>query len=102
MNFLYKEAQRVKNLIDAKISTILERDLSLVLQPEKSVGLWFMTFGYDRNYKSTGNELFELENNRKKIEDFMNQIESESVRTSLSRPSNNSKPSDVLNCQRAF
>lgn len=77
MNFIYREALRIINLIDAKIDKILERDFSLVMQSERSVGLWYMTFGYDLNYKSTKKLLSDLENNRKKIESLIHNINSE-------------------------
>ncbi|MCM8529179.1 MAG: hypothetical protein NE327_21835 [Lentisphaeraceae bacterium] len=68
MDKMLKDIFKLKAEIDTKINFILERDLSLLTIEDRSVGLWFMTFGFDRCYEETKEQLFDLDTSRREVD----------------------------------
>ncbi|MCM8541596.1 MAG: hypothetical protein NE328_15110 [Lentisphaeraceae bacterium] len=76
MDNMLEDIFKLKKEIDSKINGILERDLSLLTLNDRSIGLWFMTFGYDRCYDETKEKLFDLDTSRREIDKLISKLQS--------------------------
>ncbi|MCM8541104.1 MAG: hypothetical protein NE328_12580 [Lentisphaeraceae bacterium] len=57
-----EDAVKARDEITAQINLIIDRDLSLLDQEERSIGRWFSLLGKDPEFEETKNQLDLLEN----------------------------------------
>lgn len=57
-----EEARKAKDQITVEINMILDRDLSLLTENERSIGRWFSLLAEDPEFQKTKEQLDSLEN----------------------------------------